>query len=148
MPDPLMDLTDDLVAALAAGAFSLPFTPQWKDDALAELADAELLAPQVWAVDVAESLLPASGAGVPLEEFGVLLVVQQKLTEKDDRPAVCRALSALVSELARFCRTTVIQGAVCVKTVRSPARNLKDYHETWRFYAEIQTTWHRVLDRQ
>jgi len=121
--DPLLDLTDAIVAALADGTFSSAFAVQWKDDGLAALEDAELLTTQVWAVDTAESLLPAyestsSGHGVPVEEFKVLLVIQRKFAEGEDKPAACRELSALAAEITRFCRATAIEDAVCVKTVR------------------------------
>ena len=145
MADPLMDLVDATVVALTAGEFSLAFTARWKDDALAELSDGDLETPQVWVVDSAESLPDADG-GVPLEEFGVLIVLQKKFAEDEDRPSACRNLSALAAEITRFCRATVLEGAVCVKTVRNPARNLDDYHNLDRFYAEIQTTWRRVYE--
>jgi hypothetical protein len=151
MSDALLDHVDALVAALEAGDFSSAFEVQWKDDALAELADKELLATQVWVVDAGESVLPAWGsnasqAGCPIEELEELLIVQRKFTAKDDVPALVRELSELCSEIARFCRRTAILDTTCVKTIRSPARDLKDHNEKGRFYAEIRPTWHRVLD--
>lgn len=143
--DPLMQLADALLAGLVAGVPTAQFTAQWKDDALAELSDATLETTQVWVVDTSESLLPAND-GIPIEEFGLLIVVQRKMLAGEDWPTKCRELSALVSAITRYCRRTSLIEASCVRTVRNPARNLDDYHRLDRFYAEIQTTWHRTLD--
>lgn len=144
MADPLMDMADGLVAALNA-EFAAEFTAVWKDDALANLSDEALRSTTVWVVDEAESLSTDEGH-VPLEEFGLLVIVQRKLVPTDDKPALCRTLSDLVARIARFCRRTQIAGAVCPNIARKPARDLGDYNKNDRFYAEILTTWRRVHD--
>lgn len=145
--DPLMDMADSLAAALVGLPACQGAAVQWKDDALATLSDETLATTQIWVVETAESLLPAGERhGAPVEEFGLLIVVQRKLAAGEDRPSTCRQLSAIVAAITRHCRQTVIQDASCVKTVRTPARNFDDYARNDRFYAEIQTTWQRVLD--
>ena len=145
-----MDLVDGVVALLQTGTPSSPFTIEWKDDPSIELSDQALLTTQVWAVDMAHCLIPAfestvaAGRGCPMEEFEVLLVIQRKIAKDANQPVVVRQLSLLVSELAAVCRANVVEDATCVKTQRKPARNLKDYHDQDKFYAEILTTWHRA----
>jgi hypothetical protein len=145
-----MNLADALVTLLDTGTPSLSFDVKWTDDALAELADQALRTPQVWVVDSAENLLPASAAqnGCPIEEFELLLVIQRKLDADDDKPAEIRKLSLLAAEITRVCRRATLLDAACVQTQRKPARNLGEYHGKDLFYAEIITTWRRVFGEE
>ena len=115
-----MELADGLVAALGAGEFSLPFTAEWIDNPIVELADPEIRTPRVWVVDFAEK--QETVHGIPIEEYELLLVVQKKLGPDEVAADECRKLSALMSEIARFCRNTAItvdgEDAVCVKIER------------------------------
>jgi hypothetical protein len=149
-PRNLMSLADALVTALGEASLSVAFDAAWTDDALADLADDTFDKAQVWVVDFAESLLPASDSqhGVPIEDLELLLVIQQRFAPGADRAAKCKALGHLASEIARFCRATVVEDATCVKTVRKPARDLKLYHETGMFRSELLTTWHRAQDEE
>jgi hypothetical protein len=146
--DKLMTLADGLVEALSQGEFSLPFTAEWIDNPIFELADPELRTPRVWVVDFAER--QETVHGVPIEEFELLLVVQQKLSPKEATAEQCRKLSGLVSEIAAYCRNTGIavdgEEAVCVKIERERARDFKEYHEKLLFRAESSTHWQKVSD--
>jgi hypothetical protein len=146
--DKLMAIADGLVAALGEREFSLPFTAEWIDNPIVELADPELRTARVWVVDFAER--EETVHGIPLEEFELLLVIQQKLDAKENTAEQCRKLSGLVSELAAFCRNTGIavngEEAVCVKIERERARDFKEYHEKLLFRAEVSTHWQKVSD--
>jgi hypothetical protein len=146
--DKLMALADGLVNALMEKEFSLPFTAEWIDNPIVELADPELRTPRVWVVDFAER--QETVHGIPLEEFELLLVVQKKLGPDAAPAEECRKLSALVSEIAHFCRNNPIavdgDEAVCVKIERERARDFKEYNEKLLFRAEISTHWQKVSD--
>ena len=145
-------LADALVDALAAATtFSVEFDALWSDDALAVLDGDTMDKVQVWVVDLAESSLPAwnstaSQHGCPIDELELSLVVQRRFGAADDRPTLVKALGHFCSELARFCRQTVLDQASCIRTERKPARDLKLYNETGVFWAEILTTWHRETE--
>jgi hypothetical protein len=144
--DNLMTLADGLVEALSAGDFSLPFTAEWIDNPIVELADPELLTTRVWVVDFAEK--QELFQGIPVEEYELLLVVQKRFGPEEVPAEQCRNLSGLVSEIARFCRNTMLEvdseGAVCVKIERERSRDFKDYNEKGLFRAEISTHWRKV----
>jgi hypothetical protein len=144
--DKLLALADGLVDALSQEKFSLPFTAEWIDNPIVELADPELRTPRVWVVDFAEA--EETVHGIPVEEYELLLVVQKKFQPTEITAEECRKLSGLVSEIAQFCRNTPIavdgEGAVCVKIERERARDFKDYNEKGLFRAEISTHWRKV----
>lgn len=146
--DKLMALADGLISALSEEEFSLPFTAEWIDNPVLELADPELRTARVWVVDFAER--EETVHGIPLEEYELLLVVQQKLDAKSDPSSECRRLSALVSEIAQYCRSTplIVDGdaAVCVKIERERSRDFREYHEKLLFRAEVSTHWQKVAD--
>ena len=144
--DKLLALADGLVTALGEREFSLPFTAEWIDNPIVELADPELRTPRVWVVDFAER--QETVHGIPIEEFELLLVVQKKFQPTEITAEECRKLSGLVSEIAQFCRNTRIEvdgdEAVCVKIERERSRDFKEYHEKMLFRAEISTHWQKV----
>jgi hypothetical protein len=156
--DKLMDMVDalveDLTAAVAAGEFSLEFTPAWSDDALTVLDDAALTSPQLLAIDSAEELPEASGqSSVPIEEFEILLVAQRKFAKEGggtlteaERKTACRSMSAMASEIARHCRKTTILDCTCVSVKRETAKNIDRYHNEGLYLAPILTTWRRMYD--
>lgn len=147
MSDPLMEMVDGVVASLITLPVCSGATIEWTDDALAELADENLLTTRIWVVDASERLPDAAEShGVAVEEFGVLLIVQRKFAAGDDKPTKTRELLGIVSAIVRHCRKTTIHDATCVRAVRESSRNLKDHNQNDRFYAEILTTWRRELD--
>ena len=132
---------------MAEREFSLPFTAEWIDNPIVELADPELRTP----TSVGGGFRRAAGnacTAFPIEEFELLLVVQKKFGPDEVTTEECRKLSGLVSEIARFCRNTRIavdgDEAVCVKIERERARDFKEYHEKLLFRAEISTHWRKV----
>jgi hypothetical protein len=144
--DKLLALADGLVQELSQGAFTLPFTAEWIDNPIVELADPELRTARVWVVDFAEK--QETVHGIPIEEYELLLVVQQKFSPGKVTTEECRKLSGLVSEIASFCRNTPIavdgEEAVCVKIERERSRDFKEYHEKLLFRAEVSTRWQKV----
>lgn len=140
MSDPLLDIADALVTALTE-AFEDDATVAFGEDALVELSDEDLLEPHVMVVDASAGLI--HDHGLAMEEYGLLIVVQRKLAADSVRSTVLRAMADLSWQVARFCRSAVLEGAVCVKAVRQPARDLADYHALDRYYCEIQTVWRR-----
>ena len=131
----------------ARDEFSLPFTAEWKDNPIVELADPELRSPRVWVVDFAET----AGDGARHSHRGVRIALggaEEVRPERGSPPTECRKLSGLVSEIATFCRNTAIavdgEEAVCVKIERERARDFKEYHEKLLFRAEISTHWQKV----
>lgn len=143
--DRLMDLADALVTALGTLAVSLgseaspAFAASWQDDPVADLADSTLLTPQVWVVDFGE--VQEVFEGVPVREFEILIVVQRKIDEGETPATICRAMSALTSEIAQYCRRKKDLAAICFKTERPLARQFGDYHEKNRYWAEVSTHW-------
>lgn len=151
--DRLMDLTDAVVTALGTLAATLgttvgegeeavttpAFAVSWQDDPVADLADSTLLTPQVWVVDFGE--LQGVAEGIPVREFEILIVVQRKIDEGETPATICRAMSALTSEIAQYCRRKKDLAAICFKTERSLARQFGDYHEKNLYRAEVSTHW-------
>jgi hypothetical protein len=146
MTDKLLALADGLVEALGEREFSLPFTAEWIDNPIVELADPELQTPRVWVVDFGER--QETIHGIPIEQYELLLVVQKKFQPTEVTADECRKLSSLVSEITSFCRNTGIavdsDEAVCVKIERERSRDFKEYHEKMLFRAEISTHWQKV----
>jgi len=151
--DRLMDLADAVGTALGTLATSLgttvgegeeavttpAFTASWQDDPVADLADSTLLTPQVWVVDFGE--VRGLQEGVPVCESEILIVVQRKIDEGETPATICRAMSALTSEIAQYCRRKKDLDAICFKTERRLSRQFGDYHENDLYRAEINTHW-------
>jgi hypothetical protein len=143
--DRLMDLADALVTALGTLAVSLgseespAFTAAWRDDPVADLADSTLLTPQVGVSDFGE--VQGIVEGVPVREFEILLVVERKIGNGETPATICRAMSALTSEIAQYCRRKKDLAAICFKTERALARQFGDYHEKDLYRAEVSTHW-------
>jgi hypothetical protein len=143
--DKLIAMVDAMLESLSLNEWSLPFTAEWIDNPVQELADPELKTTKIWVVDFAERRQTVHG--MPIEEYELLLVVQKKLTAKNTAED-CRKLSGLVGEIVEFCRMTPLavneEESVCVKIERERARDFKEYHEKLLFRAEISTHWQTV----
>jgi hypothetical protein len=158
--DGLMAAADQLVIALNGiaellGAGSGPaFRAKWEPDPLLELSDAPST-PIVWVVDFAEARQPAylsstAQAGLPVGEFELLVVVQQKVAgDRDAAAAQVRALATLTSQIARHCRETILpfgDGSICFQTERTRSRDFEELHTKKLYRAEIGTHWRSAGD--
>lgn len=152
MSDPLLELADALVAALAAANLPQAITATWQASHEMSLDSPDLAElPQVWVVDAGEALpaayaSSAAQAGLPVEEFDLLVVVQKKLENQAAPESECRQLSGLVSAIARFCRRTILLDAACYEVKRPGSRDLSALRGDGLYRAFIHTSWRRVFD--
>ncbi len=155
-------MTDDLLMNLAAavsvdlaakfptvtiGAQETPVAFAWEANPEIDVRDPRLQKPLVITLDWGERL--QSEDGMDVEEFDLLTIVQMNLSAKTNEKTTVQALSALTAAIARFLRprdkshALEVDGEVvfCVKTSRSPARNIEEHKTNSRYYAEIISTW-------
>jgi hypothetical protein len=149
--DVLLTLADDLVTALALLAAAIggedqpaAFSAAWIDDPVMELSDPAFSSAVVWVTDFAEDLNPH--ADQPLqecEEFQLLVTLQRKVGEGEERATVCRAMSDLAAQIGRGCRAMDL-GAICYRVQRTRAREFQAWHELRFWRAELVTYWRRA----
>ena len=160
MTDLLLQLADGLVSAISA-QYPAPTVVEWIDDPYVELQETDLAETLIWVVDIAEET--STENALRREDRDLLIVIQRKKLGEGEVPegtdlaeanaARARELSGLAGELVNMIRP--IDGsfslrvgdddeAVCFRTVRRPARNLGEWHEKRRHYAEILTSWRRM----
>jgi hypothetical protein len=150
MADRLLDLCDAIVSSLAT-AFptvsiddtDLDVTVAWTSNPKVDISDSAITSPLVWVLDWGETLDTENG--VPYEQAEVLIVVQMKRGATQTDSTFVRAMSALASQITRHFRprdgSFELTDANCTMAQRRYGKDLADWNNDGRFYAEIATSW-------